>query len=140
MVAHAFCNDLWRELARQSGVPEWSPRDVLGASYFESSEEDSELERSAYAPGSRWAKRFQALAGKDQTFRGYLDRRKIDLQKLHLMDEQTRAAEVRKMAPIVALREFYLRGDNLDDQAPQSIRSRRTASLFAVSDSIFYVN
>jgi len=136
-VAHSFCNDLWRELARQSGVPDWSPRDVLGASYFESSEEDTESERGAYAPGSRWAKRFQALAGKDQTFRSYLDRRKIDLQKLHLMDEETRAAEVRKIAPIVALREFYLRGDNLDDQALQSIRSRKTAALYTGADSIF---
>lgn len=132
-IAHAFCNDLWKELTKQSGVPDWSPRDVLGASYFESSEEDSELERSAYAPGSRWAKRFQSLANKDQTFRDYLQRRNIDLQKLHLMDEDTRAAEVRKIAPIVALREFYLP----KDQTPQAIRSRKTAALYTGADSIF---
>jgi len=129
-VAHAFCLDLWKELAKQNGVPEWTPKDVLGASYFESSLEDIDAERSAYAPGSRWAKRFLSLSRKDHTFRAYLERRQIDLRKLHLMDEAVRAAEIRKVAPVVAIRDYYLRDET-------SARSRKTAALYTGADSIF---
>lgn len=135
--AHAFCEGLWKEIAKDKGVPEWTAKDVLGNSYFESSVEDEEMDRSAYAPGSRWARRFKSLAGKDETFRKYLKKRHIDLQGLHLMNEEIRAAEVRKISPIVALREFYLRDEETRDKAPQSERSRKTADLYTGAGSIF---
>jgi hypothetical protein len=136
-VAQGFCEGLWKELAKQIDAPAWSPRGVLGNSYFESSAEDMEEERRAYAPGSRWAKRFSALAAKDASFREYVTRRAIDLHALHLMDEDQRAAEVRKVAPIVALREFYLRDPGSKDEQADSLRSRKTAVLYTGADSVF---
>jgi hypothetical protein len=135
--AHAFCEELWHELVRQYGWPDLSPRDVLGNSYFESSEEDKEADRKAYAPGSRWAKRFSSLAVKDPSFRSYVDRRQIDLKRLHLMDDDLRAAEVRKVAPIVALREFHIREPENDPVAGDSLRSRKTAAIYTGADSVF---
>jgi hypothetical protein len=135
--ARAFCEGLWTELANQKGVKDWTPRAVLGGSYFEAPSEESEDERAAYAPGSRWAKRFKALAAKDQTFRAHLAQRGIDLARLHLMDHEVRAAEIRKIAPIVALRDFYRKGDEPDDEPPNSARSRKTVRPYVGADSIF---
>jgi hypothetical protein len=135
-VAQSFCEGLWRELTKERGIPDLSPIDVLGRSYFESSEDDVREKRSAYAPGSRWAKRFQSLASKDPSFKEYIDRREIDLRSLHLMDDDLRAAEIRKIAPIVALREFYLREADPDDPVA-SLRSRKTAELYTGADSVF---
>ena len=136
-VAHAFCEDLWHELTKQIELPDWSPRDVLGPSFFESPSSDRESDKGAYSPGSRWSKRFQALAQRDPSFRQYINHRGIDLKNLHLMDEDTRAAEVRKIAPIVALREFYLRGDDAKEESSLGERSRKTASLYTGADSVF---
>ena len=52
------------------------------------------------------------------------------------MDDDQRAAEVRKIAPIVALRDFYMREPEPDQQS-QSLRSRKTAQLYTGADSIF---
>ena len=137
-VALSFCEGLWRELTKENDLLGTTANSVLGRSYFESSTEDLEERRSAYAPGSRWAKRFRALAAKDPSFREYIRRRSIDLQGLHLMDDDQRAAEVRKIAPIVALRDFYLRESD-PDREPTGLRSRKTAELYTGADSIFAV-
>lgn len=46
------------------------------------------------------------------------------------MDEVVRAAEIRKVAPIVAIREYYRRDET-------TARSRKTAALYTGADSIF---
>lgn len=135
--AYSFCEGLWSELANQKGVKEWTPRQVLGGSYFEAPNDEDGDEGSAYAPGSRWAKRFKALAAKDQTFREHLAQRKVDLGRLHLMNHEVRAAEIRKIAPIVALRDFYRREDAFDEEPPNSGRSRKSVRLYVGADSIF---
>ena len=135
-VAQSFCNGLWSELTKSTGVEGLSPEEVLGTSYFESSTEDYQEQRSAYAPGSRWSKRFQSLAAKDESFLHYLKERSIDTQALHLMRDVDRAAEVRKIAPVVALREFYRRETD-PEQEQGGRRSRKTATLYTGADSIF---
>ncbi len=131
--AYSFCASLWEELMRDKGVHK-SPTaaSVLGKSYFESAPDDSTEYGSAYAPGSRWAKRFEALANKDQSFCEYLRQHNIDIRNLDLKQGPSRASELRKVAPIVAVREFYLRSE-------ESKGSRKTPILYAGADSIFAI-
>ena len=133
-----FCEGLWDELLRSRGAPEAKPKEMLGTSYFESSVDDMATGRGAYAPGSRWTRRFKALADRDDSFKAYLAERDINLNELHLMNDEVRAAEVRKVAPIVALRDFYLR-EGKTVEGPSVLRSRKTATLYTGADSVFAV-
>jgi hypothetical protein len=138
--AYAFCASLWEELVKDKGlqrVP--SAVSVLGRSYFESSAEDFVEHGSAYAPGSRWARRFASLAQKDRTFRDYLREHEMQPDSLDLKQGAARAADVRKIAPIVAVREFYRRNDSLSGEEPTQLRSRKKPTLYAGADSVFAI-
>jgi hypothetical protein len=134
--AYDFCMSLWEEMLKKSPLAGRAPVDVLGRSLFESAPEDEVNSTSAYGPGSRWAKKFVNLAKIDLSFRDYLSKHEIDPRNLDLKQGPERAAQVRKVAPIVAVREFYLKPDPGGKNDVQ-IRSRKTADLYAGADSIF---
>lgn len=138
--AYGFCESLWEELLRDKGlarIPQASG--VLGKSYFESLPDDALQHGSAYGAGSRWARRFGALAEKDRSFREYLREHQLEPHQLDLKQGPERASEVRKIAPIVAVREFYRRHDAAADQESGRLRSRKTPTLYAGADSVFAI-
>jgi hypothetical protein len=131
-----FCNSLWAELFQSHQSKLLPPIKVFGASQFDAFPQDSKPQASAYGPESRWAKKFVSLAKKDSSFRQYLDSRNINLRSMHLLQENEQAAEVRKIAPIVAIRDFYRQeGDGPGAQ----LRSRKIPLLYSGAESIFSI-
>ena len=137
--AYNFCRNLWDQMLEARNLPPKDPRKVLGNSYFETSRADWEGERNAYNPTSRIGSRFTELAKKDASFRLYLNANKIELATMHLLGPGDRAATLRKIAPIVAVREFYRRGDQPDTNRGGE-RSRKRETLYAGADSLFAIS
>jgi hypothetical protein len=137
--AYSFCQHLWDQLVKGKSLAGLEASSVLGRSYFESAPNDVLETGSAYGPGSRWAKRFAALAAKDQTFADYLARHELAPNNLDIKQGAERASEVRKIAPIVAVRNFYRK--NPKDQAAGDavLRGRKSADLYAGADSVFAI-
>ena len=137
--AYSFCQSLWSQLLKDKGMGGLDASSVLGRSYFESDPQDVSETGSAYGPGSRWAKRFAALAAKDQTFTDYLTRHQLTPNNLDAKQGAERASEVRKIAPIVAVRNFYRKNPKDPKTAEAGLRGRKTAELYAGADSIFAI-
>jgi hypothetical protein len=131
--AYEFCTQLWTEMLHERGMPYRSPEKLLGDSYFRTSPGDW---REVYRPGSKVAQRFSELARKDLTFAAYLWKKQLDPSKLDELADNRRAAVVRKVAPIVAVREFYRRED-VEAETQGSLRSRKTAVLYSGAESLF---
>lgn len=114
------------------------PRKILGNSYVETTDEEWRDLGNAYAPGSKIATRFKRLYEIDQSFRDYLDRRGLHPDRLHQFAPNQRASDVRKIAPIVAVREFFRSADWRRDARTRSRKLR--ASLYAGAESIFAIS
>jgi len=133
VAAFEFSARLWAEMLDQRNMPLKPPEKVLGDSYFQTSPGNW---REVYRPGSKVSQRFTELAAKDPTFRAYLQRKQVNPNQLDVLEENKRASDVRKIAPIVAVREFYRRPEVLE--APRgSLRSRKTAVLYSGAESLF---
>jgi hypothetical protein len=137
--AFEFCTNLWYQMLDLRKMPQRDPQKVLGNSYFETSASDWEGQRNAYNITSRIGSRFAELADKDSSFRLYLQNSGIDLESMHLLKGDERAATVRKIAPIVALREFYRRADREGGNRGGE-RSRKRAVLYSGADSLFAIS
>lgn len=131
--SYNFCSQLFAQLLEKRGLVLKEPRKILGNSYFETTGEEWRDFGNAYAPGSKIATRFKKLYEIDHSFRDYLDRRGLHPDHLHQLAPNQRASDVRKIAPIVAVREFFRSAD-------WRARSRKRASLYAGSESIFAIS
>ena len=132
-----FCEELWAGIARARGLGELSPRSVLGSSYFETLPEEWAAAKTAYTRGSRLAIRFRDLAEKDASFRHYLSERGIDVDGIDTLSANERAADIRKISPLIPVREFY-RGVDLPDGVGR-FRSRKSPTLYAGAESVFAI-
>jgi energy-coupling factor transporter ATP-binding protein EcfA2 len=136
---YSFCADLWGEMLREKGLGDCSPNQCLGTSYFETPVEEWRGFGTAYRPGSKMTNRFAALAARDRSFQAYLTAKEIDLKKLDSYSGDERAAELRKIGPLIAVRDFYRRADVRDGEAG-SRRSRKLPVLYAGADSLFAIS
>lgn len=134
--SYNFCSQLFGQLLEKRGLVLKEPRKILGNSYFETTDEEWRESGNAYAPGSKIATRFKKLYETDQSFKVYLDRRGLHPDRLHELTPNQRASDVRKIAPIVAVREFFRSADWREARA----RSRKRASLYAGAESIFAIS
>jgi hypothetical protein len=135
--AFRFCRELWNEMLRDRQLPLTSARDVLGKSEFETDSEEWRSQGTAYSRGSRWYRRFRSLEHKDESFRLYLRSRDVNLNDLESLSGAERATELRKIAPLVAARDFFLQDP---EDARQRMRSRKSRSLYAGAESLFAIS
>lgn len=131
--AFEFCSQLWYEMLSQRNLQLKQPEKVLGESYFRTNPGDW---RDVYRRGSRVSQRFTDLALKDSTFSDYLKRKAIDPDHLEELTDNKRASDVRKIAPVVAVREFYRRPE-VANTPNGALRSRKTAVLYSGAESLF---
>jgi hypothetical protein len=129
---YAFCERLWYSMLSDRGLEAMEPREVLGRSEFETGADEWSEAGTAYTPGSRLGKRFIRFSEVDSSFRAYLERRNIDPYRLEYVEGGQRAADVRKVAPLLAVREFY--------RSESKRRPRKSAVLYAGADSIFAIS
>jgi hypothetical protein len=124
-----FSYDFGSALLKQAKVVDAEPRRYFGESYL------SEEEKSAYAPNSQHHAEILRLRAKDPTFRDYLDRNGVDVNRLHKMEEETRARLIRKPYPVIVHRNYFRRFPG-ESQKDQQSRSRKSIALYTGWDSI----
>lgn len=129
--AKPFCKEFsTRFLRDRLSNPVVTPRDVFGPSPF--AQEDSELDQ-AYRHGAVIWRAMVQLAQRDITFKDYLIEHGISPQNPIAEAVTLRDETLRKIKPIVLLRETYLK----DTQHKITRRSRKNAPLYFGEDSIF---
>jgi hypothetical protein len=135
-----FCNDLWRSMLEAKGLPNQKPETALGISLFETPSDEWARKGTAYGAGSRLGQLFTKMAATDKSFADYLMIRGINPEALHLLTPEQRAADIRKVAPILPIREFYRAPDNPSGSRSRVLRSRKRAALYTGADAIFAVS
>jgi hypothetical protein len=133
----SFCEQLFAGMLRERGLSERTAEQVLGGAVFDTSDDESKSRGAAYAPGSPLHEIFTRLATTDQTFADHLSRRSIDLNTMHVLGEEERAAEVRKISSLVIIREYFRSSD--ERQVDAQTRTRKKISLYAGADSLFAI-
>lgn len=136
-----FCEQLWEAMLHEKGIEPKDARAALGRSYFETlpSEWVEAKQNTAYRDDSRIGRELRSLAAKDPSFELYLREREIDVTNLDSVGRSQRAAELRKIAPLVPIRDFYRRGLQ-ESGRKQSKRSRKAATLYAGAESLFAIS
>jgi hypothetical protein len=132
---YAFCRDLWDSMIASQGISPITPEKALGYSYFDPVDIKKGQKQFVYGDNGIWTKRFISLANRDKSFIEYLRTKGLEIADIGKSSVATRDAIIRKIAPIVAVREYY----RADEASPQEIRSRKTAELYTGADSIFAV-
>jgi energy-coupling factor transporter ATP-binding protein EcfA2 len=132
-----FCMDLWNSMVDNRGYSARST-DVFGEGFSEQ-DSDRKNKENPYGPNGRWGMRFIRLYQIDPTFKEFLDQRNIAPDKILELSQGVRASVIRKAAPIVAVREFYIRPVQSGDKNI-SLRSRKNISLYTGADSLFDIS
>lgn len=142
--AFPFCERLWHQMLRQHGISPRPPREVLGASFFKPHERDWKSNRNtAYGPKSRTARLFTALAHDDPSFDAYLQANGIQPQRWAQLSPTQRAAHVRKVSPLVKVRHFFRKEEQLNRSKGRirssKGRSRKSSKLYTGAESLFAI-
>lgn len=132
-----FCNDLWYAMLEDRGIPLKEPRRVFGASYFETDQQTGGP-KAVYTPDSKVSHRFALLSENDVTFRRYLDKKGIDPREFGNLPEGTMDSVIRKMAPLVAIREYYRAADK-ERIRNITYRTRKSAVPYTGAEPLFTV-
>lgn len=132
---YEFCRSLVQSMLADKGLSAVTPEDFLGPSEFDVP--DRRETGPQYRPGSRIQRRFANLERKDSTFQKYLRERNLDVRRFHMLRDSERAAEVRKVAALVAVRDAFRRGDK-EDVAPKA-RSRKNPNLYRGASALFAI-
>ncbi|MCL4553362.1 MAG: hypothetical protein M1305_07425 [Candidatus Marsarchaeota archaeon] len=139
---YPFCRALLRSMLKERGIQDVDPESLFGISEFETPTTERTNVGGAYKPGSRLQRRFARMARKDKSFGKYLEHRCIDPKALHLLDDNVRASDIRKITSLVAVRDAFRRYDRQNDDADrknrrQQIRSRKNPQVYAGASSLF---
>ena len=136
---YSFSEALLHAMLEEAGAPAATPEQVFGDSFFDAGETERERNLSAYRPGTSLHRRFKSLANKDESFREYLLEHRIDLSRMHLLNENERAGLVRKGASVIAVREAFRTPSQLAGAPTRIERSRKTPTLYTGSRSLFAI-
>ena len=93
--------------------------------------------RSVHDLESKFGVTFRSLASKDESFRKYLDKKQIHIDDLDKNDQAKRDSVIRKVRPIVEVRDHYLR---LNSDGELVRISRRSANLYCGAKRVFAVS
>jgi hypothetical protein len=137
---YEFCDRLWYSMLEEKGIPRQTPSTALGESAFETPSSEWKASGTAYGAASRLSKMFIRLAQNDKSFGDYLRRKNIDPKALHLVQADQRAADVRKVAPLLPIREFYRTPDRQGGDGRQFLRSRKSAKLYVGAEAVFAIS
>jgi ribosomal protein L32 len=118
------------------GLPSVSPKAAFGRSHFDTPSHEwmDEESGTAYGPGTKWQRRFSQLEAIDPSFHAFLEGRGYNSHHLDRIPPASRAAEIRKISPLVAARLFFLR-EQVPAQRKSRSRSRKRLTLYAEKSS-----
>jgi energy-coupling factor transporter ATP-binding protein EcfA2 len=132
----AFAQDLFAAEAARRGL-DIEPVGLLGRSSFETEPDEHAEVGTAYTRDSRLGRRLRELAEADDTFAGYLRSREIDLGRLDEVSGDDRAADVRKIAPLAAVRLEYRSSQERAAATGALERTRKNPVLYCGATTVF---
>ncbi|MBK8466324.1 MAG: hypothetical protein IPL32_10880 [Chloracidobacterium sp.] len=137
---YKFCNALFHSLIKEHSLPVSNPSELLGFSNFEtlSSEYSPRIGRSAYEDQSRLQQVFVEAAKKDRSFKDFISAKQLDLKNLDSLNEDQRAAGIRKVRTLVAVREAFRKGKG-EGLEKSGRRSPKNLHYYAGATSLFSI-
>lgn len=138
----ALSHGLFKGLAEEFGLGSITPEGVLGESMLTGNPDLHPNSQSSYNVGSKKRAAIQKLAKWDPSFRHWLKEiKKVDPSEIGQLSEDRRAAVIRKITPLVAIREAYLRERKSGEKRTISTigRSRKNPALYGGSGAIYAV-
>jgi len=142
-----FCLSLWKSMVHNRDGASLKLHAVFGEGFFDvdsaSSRSSISPQRkknaSPYDPTGKWGLCFIRLYQNDPTFKQYLDERHINPEKLLELPATVRDKAIRKVTPIVAVRDFYRRPQRSGEQGA-SERSRKSVDLYTGADALIDIS
>jgi energy-coupling factor transporter ATP-binding protein EcfA2 len=136
----AFSSDLWTSMLATRGLPLAAPAAVLGRSEVETPREEWADTGTAYTPNSRLIKRLRKLRRNDVSFARFLERRGVDLDAAEKVSRGDRAALLRKVAPLAAVREAFRTPDGRNVPKPtRRTRTRKSVKIYTGAAAVFAI-
>jgi hypothetical protein len=128
--AQAYSTNLLKDRLNDEGI---TPSDVFGVSPFAQDDVQEDSSRDPYGEGTNIWRAMVSLAAKDRTFRDFLTESRLDPSNPITDVPKLRDEVLRKIKPIVLIRDAYLR------EAPGNLykRSRKLSSLYYGEDAIY---
>jgi hypothetical protein len=143
-----FSEEMFRAMCRDAKLGNVRSVDILGSSFFEDTFDGDAGEQrqldlyeqseptaaiaDRYQRGGYHFRKFASLVEKDETFAGYLERRGVDLNAMHNVPEHLKAADIRKIISVVAVRDEFI--SEFREESDASQRRRRLRSRKVVSE------
>jgi hypothetical protein len=137
---YSFCENLWYSMLQERNIPRQKPSTALGVSIFETASSEWAKSGTAYDPTSRLGRLFDRLVVTDKSFAEYLRKKEINPKTMHLLEPARRAADLRKVAPILPIREFYRVPDAPISARVRSARSRKKAAPYNGAEAVFAIS
>jgi hypothetical protein len=135
---YLFCRSLLQGMLEDRGLPQTEAERVFGRSVFDTAPDTYRRGRTAYSAGSALVAEYVELARTDRTFLDYLAKHHIDLERLAERTHSERAADVRKLRGLVAVRSAYRAADREVRGRPR-LRSRKTPAIYHGADALFAI-
>lgn len=136
-----FSNALLAAMVESNPEDYALPFRVMGASYVADEEDEyNDTQSAVYRPGSPIHSAYVALADRDISFTRFLADRQVQLDTLHLLSETTRASIIRKITPVVLVRETFRKfpvSSTTRNQAGK--RSRKNPDLYTGAQALFAI-
>jgi hypothetical protein len=138
--SYEFTLAMFEQLLRAEQKSVLDPRKILGRSEFDLETNEARKAKSRYYPDSPIQRRFVSLEAKDPSFREYLRSNKIDLRNLHRLSEEDRAAKIRKIAPLVIVRDEYFKVPPPRWRRQKGpMRTRKAKRFYSGAESLFAI-
>lgn len=135
--AYEFCERLFVSLVDDRLQTPGIAEQILGRSEFETEAEEWRDLGTAYRPNSRLGRRLKRLAEADKSFRAYLAKNRIQVDNLEQVGSGERAAEVRKITSLAAVRLAFRTTDGEFERTKKRIRAGRAPQVYAGASSLF---
>jgi len=142
-----FCLNLWKSMVHNRSGISVNPNTVFGEGFFDvdrdsrssSTSPQKKKNVNPYDPTGKWGLCFIRLYQNDPTFKQYLDERHINPEKILELPLSVRDRSIRKVTPIVAVRDFYRRPQRAGEHVA-SERSRKSVELYTGADALIDIS
>ena len=122
----AFSLEIAQQLLANAQMARTDPNAFFGGPFIPN---ERDGERSAYARGSQRNAELEELRKNDPSFREYLRKKHVDLNRIEDMSEDDRATLIRKPFPSVVHRNYFYRFKSLSEKE-QHARSRKSFGIY----------
>jgi energy-coupling factor transporter ATP-binding protein EcfA2 len=135
-----FCEDLLAAMLARNKLPPAQAEKIFGDSLFDPLRKNRAAIQSTYKPGSPRQRAFHNLEMKDLSFRKYIKQRGLNLDILHTYTEDERAQDIRKIMPLVVIRDAFRTSDDMNNRSvKRTLRSRKNPNLYSGAKSLFTI-